>query len=494
MYRRKADSQLPAAADGRRSMSLRRAALRGSLVFGASTVLCRVLHSAAYMILARYLGPTEFGAMTLASIAVNVLALFPAMGLGTALLTENKDPQHVASAAFGAAIASGLLLWLISIVVSIVIFNTAGKEVAVLSGVLGASLAFRSLSAVGGALLDADLRFGQRAGSEVLGAGVFFGTSVTMGLLHFGALSIAAALVASSFSSALWVTLATRVVPTWSRSAWKQLAPTARIGAIVLAVNIAQWLFVSIDVVIIEKLLGRTEVGIYALAMYLGLLPSQAVGAISSRVALPLLVKARHHGTIKTDEFLDAVFVVSFLGAAAAAVFLSASEQLVRLAYGSQYVGAAAMLPVLAIYGYSKAVGGLAGPALFAAGRSMSALSAIAGQLVIATVISLLLVRTLAVNGVAVGFTIAVASGCAYSLFVGSRALGCGVWETAVVSIAPIAAAAGPILAVRMLTGAKHPFAELASSTLVLVTVGFRPTMRIMKSHRRFALDARPTP
>src|SRR5438046_592936 len=63
---------------------------------------------------ARVLEPADFGALALASVPVNALALFPALGLGTALLAQRENPRPTARSAVTVALCSGALLALIA--------------------------------------------------------------------------------------------------------------------------------------------------------------------------------------------------------------------------------------------------------------------------------------------------------------------------------------------------------------------------------------------
>ena len=396
----------------------------GGIWAASGTLAGRGIHALTYVVLVRLLSTEAIGDMSLAAVVVNALALFPALGIGTALLTEKKDPRPLASAALSLSMLTGIGLAALSVGIGTIVARHKGDTVGLLVAIAGVSLAFRSISAVSSACLDRELRFATRSLSEAAGAMAFFVTSITLAAIGAGAMSIAWGLVASYAVPAFWQLAATGLRPQWDRTQWRALAPTARVGLVVLATSLLQWLFVSADALIIDSVFGRETLSHYVLALYFAALPASVLGLLASRLALPGLVHARDRQINAAHAFRESLRLASTISAVFVAVLVAAPTLVVTIALGPKYVPATSMLTVFAFYGFSKTLGSFGGPALLAAGRARFALGISVAQNILALSLVWPLSRTLGPVGVALAFTISSVAATTVALLVGSKTLG----------------------------------------------------------------------
>src|ERR671937_248022 len=99
---------------GNSQLGLRHAATRGAMILSAAGVTGNVANFASILALARLLSPQQFGQAALATAIAELILLFGAWSLPTALIRE--DPETVADL-FNAALA--LLLVIIPTILAI---------------------------------------------------------------------------------------------------------------------------------------------------------------------------------------------------------------------------------------------------------------------------------------------------------------------------------------------------------------------------------------
>jgi PST family polysaccharide transporter len=399
-----------------------RTLLRGGSWVAAGAAGGRLLQAGGWFLLARMLTPADVGAVAVAAIFVNVLALLPGLGLGTTLLARDEDPRRIAPAALSAALLTGALISAAAVGLARIVGAARGAEVGAAMSVLALALAFQGAGSVAAALLDRAMSFRERAGCDFAGGAAFLLFGVGSAALGLRATAPAVGLAAAAAVSASLACAAARVAPAW-RPDFAALRSTSKVCAVVLASSLLQWLFVSADVWIVDHRFGREAVGCYSVACQLALAPAAAVGLFSTRLALPALVQARASGAEIAPGFLKAARAAALLAAATSALLAVCAGPIVRALYGERFADAAGLVAPLAIYSIARVLGGLGGPALLAAGHARVALLLVLLQSLAALPAACLLPAGLGARGTALVFALATLFGGVAALFLGARAL-----------------------------------------------------------------------
>lgn len=429
---------------------LRRQLERAGLLLAGGALASRLIQALAYALLARSLAPADFGTLALAAVAVNALQLLPGLGLGTALLAQPVEPRAMARSAVTLALLGGGVVALLAGAIAWRMRAHGAGPVAPLVALLGVALLFQAPGAVAGALLDRELRFGARVAADVLSALAYLAASVTAAFLGFGAAALAIGLIAAAATQSGATLVQARLLPTTAPDL-AALRTTAKLGALVVAMSLLQWLFTSIDLVVIERRFGREAVGCYSTALQLALVPATALGVLSGRIALPALVHARRGGTLTTTAaaasgFRQACSVAALLAAAACALFTVAPQPIVALLYGERFAGAASLLPIVAIGAFAKVLGALAGPALLACGRARTACGVLLAQVGLALPLATWMPAEFGVAGVALIFSAVQAGACIVAFVLGARALALPQAAALQAGLLPLIAGVAPSL------------------------------------------------
>lgn len=304
---------------------------------------------------ARYLGPAQFGALNFSIAVVGIVALLAELGLEAVVRRElvraPEDGGRVLATTAGLRLAGGAV--------------AAGLLAA---GVMasGAPVADRTLLLVTGltlfqpALTVTDLWFQARLQAEFsvlaqLGA-LTAGAAVRVALIaaHGPLVGFAWALVVEmAVAGALFAVLARRegraqlgggfdtaVARRLMHEAWPLMLS-----------GFAVMLYMRIDAVMLRRLVGETEVGIYAAATRFTEIWYFVPVALASSL-LPALLRARERGTAEYAARLQASYDLNAGIAYALAVPLALTAPwLIRVAYGAEFAAAG---PVLALHAWSS--------------------------------------------------------------------------------------------------------------------------------------------
>src|SRR5688500_4365089 len=142
--------------------------------FGAVTQV--TLHWVIFIVLARLLGPQDFGVYTLGSVVIGFSRVFGEIGLGPSLVQRRELEAKYVKTAFSATLALSILTSLSIIALAPAIAKVLGTaELTPVIRVLSVLFLLRGITLVPRSLLQRDLRFSSLAQAEVLSYGLGYG-------------------------------------------------------------------------------------------------------------------------------------------------------------------------------------------------------------------------------------------------------------------------------------------------------------------------------
>ncbi|MBL9214670.1 MAG: flippase [Opitutaceae bacterium] len=304
---------------------------------------------------ARYLGPGRFGELSYALALVGIAALLAELGLDGLVRRELIRRPDRASAllatAGGLRLAGGALAW--GLVLLAATAGAGGEPGRILLPVLGLTL-FQP------ALLVADLHFQARLEARFSVAAqlaaLAVGAAVRVALIRQGAplvafawAAVAELAVAAAVLGGLAWARGLRLVP--ARFDRRLAAELLRGAWPLLLSGFAVGLYLRVDVVMLTRLAGEREAGVYAAAVRFTEIWYFVPVALASSL-LPSVLRARAAGPAAYARRLQAAYDLNAGLAYALAVPLAfLAPWVVRAAYGAAYADAA---PVLAVHIWSS--------------------------------------------------------------------------------------------------------------------------------------------
>ena len=353
---------------------------------------------------ARYLGPADYGKYTLAFAYLAVLGVLADVGLYTTVVREiSRRPERTAELV-GNAMTIRLLLSLgvigLAAGISLLLPYPADTRVAVL--IAGIALLLGLLSSSLAAVLQARLMMDRAALADVAGRAVSFGAVVVVASLDLGFYAVVGTAALGALVTLIaTTTIVRRLEPLRFRAQlpiWRELIVTSIPLGVALAIND---IYLRADTFIISLYRSFEEVGFYSLAFRMLELVTTLPQVLLMTI-FPLLSRYAADADPRTRGTLQTAFdVLVAFGAPVALGGFVLAPHLVELAAGSGFDDAAVPLRILLVAGALSFVNGLFGFALLAADRQLDVLRLNAVVLALNVALNLALVPSLGIDAAA---------------------------------------------------------------------------------------------
>ena len=352
------------AADGITSRTL-----RGTLWAYASLVGGQALVLASTAILARLLGPSDFGLVALALVFVSLLDMISDLGLSPALvISKPEELEERADTVFLFTLATGAGLSALTAAAS----PLAGKlfhepDLPPLVAALGLTFFLRAAGGTHYALAQRGIDFRTRTTAELVSVATRGVTGIALALTGLGAWSLVAGYLVGT--TAMTATL-------WARVPWRprfrlsrrQLPRMLRFGSTLTAVDLLAAVLSQVDSIFIGRVLGTHALGLYTLAFRLPGLVIVNGATVAGRVLFPAFAAVGRDALGRA--FLKSLRYTALVALPAAAALCLLAEPVVLAVLGDQWPGAIAPMRILTLFALAVALGIPAGTAYKAIGEA----------------------------------------------------------------------------------------------------------------------------
>jgi O-antigen/teichoic acid export membrane protein len=339
----------------------------GAMASAAVNAIKLILQLLLFPVMARLLGPDEFGLYALALPTVALIALLADGGLGATLAREDESSELIWSSAFWALLLMGVTLAICSTLFGLLLGHVAKQpRLPGMICLLSVSLVFISLSIVPSARLARRKHLGIGAFTElvsnVLGAAI----AVAMAWYGAGAWSLAAQYLFVFAARAILLNLAA-FHPPQAIFSFRALQHHLMSGGVLIAMRICEYTGRVAETFLINRIFGTATLGSYTFGNQVSKVATEAA---SNVIWATLYVQALtgEKGQIVVLHrrlcrlLAIALFPFTFLGAAAA-------PEMVSLLLGPKWIGLSFFLRIfLPAYSFS-AICSQAAAILLAYGR-----------------------------------------------------------------------------------------------------------------------------
>jgi len=362
--RRSPDTTISAQNIGNRSVS---AALWGVL----GTVLRMLMQVLSQIVLARILGPEQFGLFAAALVVVLFSTFFADVGIAYGLIQRrtvtDEDVRFVFT--WQMLLGSVVSLLLFAAAPSIAGFYSDERLVSVLQW-LSVTCVISALGSTASALLRRRLDFKAIHEAALVSYLIgFFVLGIPLAMAGFGVHAlIVAFLVQSTLASVLMLRKSVHPV---RPLLWHANAPgILSFGATVLGTNLVNWVMTSMDRIVVGRTMSITATGLYSTVHNFVTVPTMNAlsviqGVLYSASATVQDSKARLRKGFCTMFGAVALFVTPVFAAVAAI-----SDTFMAAVYGEKWLGAGQLLTPLSLAMPALLLMGMAVPALWASGNA----------------------------------------------------------------------------------------------------------------------------
>lgn len=337
-------------------MDLARSATRGAAATLAGQWTRLVVQTASTMVLARLLTPDAYGLVGMVFIFVVLAMLLKDLGLNSATVQrrtithEQVNTLFWINLAFGVAIAT--LFW--ASAPAIAAFYGRPELTGIVIG-LSFAVIFGSLASQPQALLSRRMDFTATAAIDVAAMVCGAVTAVAAALLGAGYWSLVVLHVTQHLARAVLV---------WRRCGWRPSRP-ARCADMRSLLSFGGYLSVTqlfstmtqhIDNLLIGRYVGATQLGYYAKAYELLLLPLRQIQDPLARVALPTLSRLQDDPERYRRYYTAALSAVILVSMPLLVLLMVSAEEVVLVLLGSQWTGTVPLFRILALAGIAQVV------------------------------------------------------------------------------------------------------------------------------------------
>jgi O-antigen/teichoic acid export membrane protein len=265
--------------------NLREKTIRGGFARVGSQGAAFVLRLASLMVLARLLGPNDFGLVGMVTAFTGVLSLFRDFGLSSAAIQRPSVSPEQASTLFWINTLVGVLLGLLALGLApaVAAFYREPRLVAV-TAALSAGFVFNALGVQHGVILQREMRF--TALSVINTVSLIVGSAVGIGgaLAGYGYWSLVAMTVSLPLSSTIGLWIATRWVPGRPHRR-VGIRSMMRFGSLITTNVLVYYAATNFDKVLLGRFWGVEALGIYSRAFSLINIPTDNLNTAAGEVA-----------------------------------------------------------------------------------------------------------------------------------------------------------------------------------------------------------------
>ena len=313
----------------------------GALGWSFSNTLMAKLGSVAVgIVLARLLGPREFGTFAVASVALTIMTNVNDLGVSLAIVRWPGDPREIAPTVTTISVITSGVLYVACY------FGAPGYSAAM--GAPAATEVVRVLSLVilidGFAtapigLLQRNFRADHRTVADQVN--VWLGMLLTLGLAlgGLGAMSLAIGRVAGCLAA---VGLLVHLSPEPLRFGFNRREARAllRFGLPLAGTGVIAFAIANVDQLVVGRMLGVTALGFFVLAANLSSWPSAAFSEPISQVAPAALARLQHDPSAMRASFETMLALVSAVTVPVCLVESGSAAPLIRIVYGIHWLPA----------------------------------------------------------------------------------------------------------------------------------------------------------
>ncbi|MBL7187254.1 MAG: oligosaccharide flippase family protein [Phycisphaerae bacterium] len=340
------------------------------MVLGVGTAAERGLKFVRYMILARILARDQFGLMAIVMVAATMFEAFTEVGVKQSVIQNKRGAERdYLNVAWWFQVVRGLALFVIAFLAAPWISSFYGKpELLRLLQVSFLAILFRGLVSPRAYVLEKKYRF-NKVVLLVQGSGVFGSiVAVVLGLMIRSVWALVIGFVAEFAIMCVLSYVFVPIKPTFKINR-EDLAELFRFARAIFGLPILTIIALQADVLVLGKVVAEDDLGMYFLAVALVQLPIFLFSRIVNPVLLPVFSEKQDDKDSLCRGILQVTKTAATFGMPLVAFMSSCASGILLLAYGPEYVGAAAPLAVLSLLVLAQFHGSIFASAYLAVGQ-----------------------------------------------------------------------------------------------------------------------------
>ncbi|MDT5271968.1 MAG: hypothetical protein QOH49_4154 [Acidobacteriota bacterium] len=325
-----------------------RAARGGALTVGSQGVKF-FFSMAATVVLARLLTPADYGLIGMVAVLTGFVSLFKDVGLSQATVQREEVTAAQVSTLFWVNVAvSALVMLLTAVLAPGVAWFYGEPRLALITVGYAAGFLAGGLTVQHEALLRRQMRFAALAAVEMTSLVAGLATAIALAWRGWGYWALVANQLAAGVVYAAGV---------WAVSGWVPGRPTRgsgvrsmlAFGGNLTGFNVLNYFGGNLDNLLVGRFWGAQQLGLYAKAYQLLLLPIDQINTPVSSVSVPALARLTSEPERYRAAYLRILEKLAIMTMPLAAFMVVSADWLVRLVLGPQWDATARIFAVLGL-------------------------------------------------------------------------------------------------------------------------------------------------
>lgn len=327
---------------------LKEKTIRGGVARLGAQAANFVLRIASLMVLARLLGPDDFGLVGMVTAFTGVLSLFRDFGLSSAAIQRPHVTHDEASTLFwiNVLVGVGLGACALALAPAVAAFYREPRLVTV-TAALAAGFVFNAIGVQHGVILQREMRFTTLAIINTVSLVIGSAIGIAGALAGFGYWS----LVAMTISLPLALTIGQWIATGWIPGAPRRgvdILPMARFGGLMTLNGLVCYVAFNADKMFLGRVWGVAAVGVYGRAYSLINIPTDNLNVAIGEVAFSALSRLQHDPQRFKNYFLKGYSLVLAMTLPITITCALFAEDVVRVVLGPRWTEAAPIFRLLA--------------------------------------------------------------------------------------------------------------------------------------------------
>ena len=343
---------------------------RGGAVTIASQGLKFFTGIAATVILARLLTPQAYGLIGMVAVMTGFISIFKDLGLSAATIQKEKITADQISTLFwvNVGLSFAVMLLTAAIAPGVAWFYGEPRLTLITMG-FAAGFLFGGLTVQHEALLRRQMRFGAIAAIEIISIVLGLIVAITMALRGAGYWSLVANQLVQGLTYAIGI---------WIVSGWRPGLPVRysgvramfAFGGNLTGFHVINYFARNLDNMLIGRFWGSWQLGLYAKAYQLLLLPIDQINTPIAAVAIPALSRLTDSPERYRKTYLRILEKVAILTMPGVAFMIASSDWIVQFVLGPQWIEASRIFALLGIVGLVQPIANTTGWLFITQGRT----------------------------------------------------------------------------------------------------------------------------
>ncbi|GEM_PF-427430 len=321
------------------------------------------------ILLARILSPSQFGVYGIAMLIMALLETLTETGINVLLIQEKGEIENYLNSAWIVSIIRGIFIALSILIlapfVSVFFHSPGSLNVLLLLAVVPFLRGFINPSEI---KFQKELNFRKEFWYRLII--FFFGSavSITLAFLTHSVNSLIFGLIGGVILQIIFSFLFISPKPRFSIDR-QYFSGILNRGKWVTLSGIFNYLFHNFDNIVVGRILGATNLGLYAMAYNISMLPITGVSDVISKVTFPVYTIISEDRLRLKKAFLKTLFFVSIISISFGTILILFPYEIVKVVLGQKWLGIVDVLRILVIFGVIRAISGLSSALFLSVGK-----------------------------------------------------------------------------------------------------------------------------